>query len=49
MNFHYEGMAERLDSLEIPAEALHYDDGVTELDHDPIFDWGAIYWRSPVG
>ena len=49
MNFHYEVMAEQLDSLEIPAEALHYDDGVSELDHDPIFDWSAIYWRSPVG
>jgi len=47
MNFHYENMARRLDSLRIPASALHYDDGVSELDPEPIFDWRTIYGRSP--
>ena len=47
MNFHYENMGRRLDSLTIPAEALHNDDGRTELNPDPIFDWGEIYGRGP--
>jgi glycosyltransferase involved in cell wall biosynthesis len=47
MNFHYENMARRLDSLRIPAEALHHDDGVSELNPEPIFDWSTIYGRSP--
>jgi glycosyltransferase involved in cell wall biosynthesis len=47
MNFHYENMRGRLESLVIPARALHYDDGVTDLDPDPIFDWREIYGRLP--
>ena len=47
MNFHYENMARRLDSLHIPPAALHYDDGVSELDPEPIFDWRTIYGSSP--
>jgi hypothetical protein len=47
MNFHYENMAQRLESLRIPAAALHVDDGISELDPDPIFDWGLIYGRAP--
>ena len=47
MNFHYENMARRLDSLRIPAAALHHDDGVSELNPEPIFDWSTIYGRSP--
>jgi Glycosyl transferase family 2 len=47
MNFHYENMAQRLESLRIPAAALHVDDGMSELDPDPIFDWGLIYGRAP--
>jgi glycosyltransferase involved in cell wall biosynthesis len=47
MNFHYENMASRLDSLQIPASALHADDGVSDLNPEPIFDWGRIYGRSP--
>ena len=47
MNFHYENMARRLDSLHIPSSALHYDDGVSDLDPEPLFDWGVIYGRSP--
>jgi hypothetical protein len=47
LNFQYENMARRLDSLEIPAAALHFDDGVAELDPNPIFDWREIYGRAP--
>jgi glycosyltransferase involved in cell wall biosynthesis len=47
LNFHYENMRRRLDSLRIPAAALHFDDGVRELDPDPIFDWSEIYGRAP--
>jgi len=47
MNFHYENMRRRLDSLRIPASALHRDDGVSDLDPEPIFDWREIYGRSP--
>jgi glycosyltransferase involved in cell wall biosynthesis len=47
LNFHYENMAQRMDSLRIPASALHHDDGVSELDLEPIFDWSTIYCRSP--
>jgi glycosyltransferase involved in cell wall biosynthesis len=47
MNFHYENMAQRLESLRIPAAALHFDDGTTDLDPDPIFDWGGIYGHAP--
>jgi len=44
LNFHYEKMAERLESLQIPAAALHFDDGVSDLDPEPIFDWSQIYY-----
>jgi glycosyltransferase involved in cell wall biosynthesis len=47
MNFHYENMRRRLDSLQIPAAVLHYDDGMCELNADPIFDWREIYGRLP--
>jgi glycosyltransferase involved in cell wall biosynthesis len=47
LNFHYENMRRRVGSLEIPAAALHFDDGVADLDPEPIFDWRAIYGRSP--
>jgi glycosyltransferase involved in cell wall biosynthesis len=46
-NFHYDNMSRRLESLAIPASALHFDDGAAELDPDPVFDWGTVYGRSP--
>jgi Glycosyl transferase family 2 len=46
MNVHYENMRRQLDSLRIPADALHFDDGVSDLNADPIFDWRQIYWYS---
>jgi hypothetical protein len=48
MNFHYDNMKGRLESLRIPASSLHYDDGVSDLNLDPIFDWREIYGRAPV-
>jgi hypothetical protein len=47
LNFHYENMASRTESLRIPASALHYDDGLAELDPEPIFDWRKIYGHAP--
>jgi hypothetical protein len=47
LNFHYENMGRRLDSLRIPADALHLDDGVSELNPEPIFDWRRIYGDRP--
>src|SRR6185503_4979612 len=46
LNCHYENM-DRLASLEVLPEQLHYDDGLSELSHEPIFDWEAIYGRPP--
>jgi glycosyltransferase involved in cell wall biosynthesis len=47
MNFHYEHMRRDLASLRIPASSLHFDDGVSELDPEPVFDWRRIYGRPP--
>jgi glycosyltransferase involved in cell wall biosynthesis len=47
MNFHYENMSRRLDSLVIPATALHHDDGQSDLSPEPIFEWSRIYGGSP--
>jgi glycosyltransferase involved in cell wall biosynthesis len=47
MNFHYENMRRRLGSLQLPAAGLHYDNGVSDLNPEPIFDWREIYGRSP--
>jgi hypothetical protein len=35
------------ESLRIPAAARHFDDRVSELDPDPIFDWRSIYGHAP--
>jgi hypothetical protein len=40
-------MARRLESLVIPATELHLDDGVSDLNPDPIFDWRELYGRAP--
>ncbi len=47
LNFHYENMGGRLESLQISASALHVDDGVSELDPEPVFDWRRIYGWAP--
>jgi hypothetical protein len=46
-NVHYENMAQRAELLEIRPEQLHCDDGRSELNPDPIFDWWSIYGSSP--
>lgn len=46
LNFHYENMGRRIESLQIPASDLHLDDGVSDLNPDPIFDWREIYGHS---
>jgi hypothetical protein len=46
-NFHYDNMRRRPGTLDIPAAALHLDDGVTDLNPEPIFDWRLIYGRAP--
>jgi glycosyltransferase involved in cell wall biosynthesis len=45
MNFHYEHMSRRLENLRIPPERLHRDDGISDLDAEPVFDWREIYGR----
>jgi glycosyltransferase involved in cell wall biosynthesis len=46
-NFHYQSMSGRAEALEIRPEQLHYDDGRSELDPEPIFDWWSIYGVPP--
>lgn len=41
-NYHYDNMASWVERLNIPPEALHFDDG-NELDSSPVFDWRTIY------
>lgn len=47
MNFHYQNMSLRLPALQIPPAALHYDDGVSDLNPEPIFNWRQIYGSDP--
>jgi hypothetical protein len=46
-NWHYNNMKARMDKLLIPAASLHFDDGHSELNPEPIFDWRAIYGHQP--
>ena len=45
-NYHYDNMSSWPERLVVPPEKLHYDDGVSELDPSPIFDWRTIYGRE---
>jgi glycosyltransferase involved in cell wall biosynthesis len=49
LNVHYDNMSRRLDSLLIPSASLHFDDGVADLNPDPIFNWRRIYLEPPEG
>lgn len=50
LNFHYDVMAQRKhEQLIIGASALHYDDGVAELDGSARFDWRRIYGHASGG
>ncbi len=42
-NYHYDNMKLNMDRLEIAPEQLHYDDGRSELNLEPIFNWRSIY------
>jgi Glycosyl transferase family 2 len=46
-NYHYEYMKSHMDEVSIAPENLHYDDGESELSHDPIFNWRLIYGYGP--
>jgi glycosyltransferase involved in cell wall biosynthesis len=46
-NYHYENMARRLQALEISPRQLHCDDGHSELNPEPIFNWRTIYGYGP--
>lgn len=46
-NYHYENMKLHAEKLQIRPEQLHYDDGKSELNAEPIFDWRAIYGYGP--
>ncbi len=45
-NYHYENMKRNIEFLEIPPGKLHFDDGHSELNPEPIFDWRSIYGRG---
>jgi glycosyltransferase involved in cell wall biosynthesis len=46
-NYHYENLKLNIDRLEIAPEQLHYDDGVSDLNLEPIFNWRTIYGFAP--
>jgi glycosyltransferase involved in cell wall biosynthesis len=46
-NWHYDNMKTHVDKLLISASALHFDDGHSELNPEPIFNWRAVYGHAP--
>lgn len=46
-NYHYENMKRQLKLLEIAPDQLHYDDGRSELNPEPTFNWRSIYGYGP--
>jgi glycosyltransferase involved in cell wall biosynthesis len=46
-NYHYGNMQVNIDRLTITAEDLHYDDGTSELNPKPIFNWRSLYGHGP--
>jgi len=47
-HFHYQNMRMNLGRIVVRAGQLHYDDGLSELDHHVAYDWSEIYGR-PAG
>jgi glycosyltransferase involved in cell wall biosynthesis len=41
-NYHFDYMRRNASRLFVPAAALHFDDGVSELDRREIFDWRPL-------
>ncbi|MDG6093595.1 glycosyltransferase family 2 protein [Acetobacter sp. AN02] len=46
-NYHYENMKRAEQRLIIPPSSLHLDDGVSDLDPSPVFNWREIYGHGP--
>lgn len=46
-NYHYENMREWIGKFDIQPDNLHFDDGVSELNPEPIFNWRTIYGYGP--
>lgn len=46
-NYHYENMGKVLGQFEIRPDQLHYDDGVSDLNPAPIFNWRTLYGYGP--
>jgi glycosyltransferase involved in cell wall biosynthesis len=46
-NYHYENMKLNIERMTIAAEELHYDDGFSDLDASPIFNWRSVYGFGP--
>jgi glycosyltransferase involved in cell wall biosynthesis len=46
-NYHYDNMMDQRQKLIISPGQLHYDDGIHELNPDPIFNWRSIYGYGP--
>jgi glycosyltransferase involved in cell wall biosynthesis len=46
-NWHYNHMKAHADKLLIPPQTLHFDDGHSELNPKPVFDWRALYGHMP--
>ncbi len=42
-NYHYDNMKLNVDRLTIRPDQLHYDDGLSDLDPSPAFNWRSIY------
>jgi hypothetical protein len=47
VNWHYNNMQAHTDKLLIPATSLHFDDGLSELNPEPVFNWRSIYGVGP--
>ncbi|MBX9951626.1 MAG: glycosyltransferase [Candidatus Obscuribacterales bacterium] len=45
--FYYANMSRWPERIIIEPDKLHFDDGVSELNHAPIFDWQYIYGTAP--
>ena len=46
-NYHYDNMKLNMDRLAISPDHLHYDDGCSDLNPLPVFDWRSIYGFGP--
>jgi len=47
-NWHYDNMRSQTEKLLIPPQAMHFDDGHSELNPEPSFNWRTIYGYGPM-